>query len=293
MEVEYLKKIINIYSYGIHYILNNHSSLNFLLKAEKKSQIDKDTIYSIKHYMEKFKKNIKKDILCITINNNLVWATSEWLNINITDRILFLLISKIYCSSDIIELPIYFTKTLLEDEGLGLNPYKLVIINLMKNTKLLIVSDNELDIEKFDFSIFDDFFISRITQMKFISTFENDVLDTYLKAAVVHNKFLKSYKILGNPELEQVFQNFLINNIFSNFLFDEDNISDQFYVKDNNYYIFYYYRINALCFLLLFDKDTSFDDINTVIATLKTLKDSFDNRDNYKDINDEKFFSIK
>ena len=293
MEVDYLKKIINIYSYGIHYILNNHSSLNFLLKAEKKSQIDKDTIYSIKHYMEKFKKNIKKDILCITINNNLVWATSEWLNINITDRILFLLISKIFCSSDIIELPIYFTKTLLEDEGLGLNPYKLIIINLMKNTKLLIVSDNDLDIEKFDFSIFDDFFISLITQMKFISTFENDVLDTYLKAAVVHNKFLKSYKILGNPELEQVFQNFLINNIFSNFLFDEDNMSDQFYVKDNNYYIFYYYRINALCFLLLFDKDTSFDDINTVIATLKTLKDSFDNRDNYKDINDEKFFSIK
>ena len=293
MEVDYLKKIINIYSYGIHYILNNHSSLNFLLKAEKKSQIDKDTIYSIKHYMEKFKKNIKKDILCITINNNLVWATSEWLNINITDRILFLLISKIFCSSDIIELPIYFTNTLLEDEGLGLNPYKLIIINLMKNTKLLIVSDNDLDIEKFDFSIFDDFFISRITQIKFISTFENDVLDTYLKAAIVHNKFLKSYKILGNPELEQVFQNFLINNIFSNFLFDEDNMSDQFYVKDNNYYIFYYYRINALCFLLLFDKDTSFDDINTVIATLKTLKDSFDNRDNYKDINDEKFFSIK
>ena len=148
--------------------------------------------------MEKFKKNIKKDILCITINNNLVWATSEWLNINITDRILFLLISKIFCSSDIIELPIYFTNTLLEDEGLGLNPYKLIIINLMKNTKLLIVSDNDLDIEKFDFSIFDDFFISRITQMKFISTFENDVLDTYLKAAVVHNKFLKSYKILCN-----------------------------------------------------------------------------------------------
>ena len=208
MEVDYLKKIINIYSYGIHYILNNHSSLNFLLKAEKKSQIDKDTIYSIKHYMEKFKKNIKKDILCITINNNLVWATSEWLNINITDRILFLLISKIFCSSDIIELPIYFTNTLLEDEGLGLNPYKLIIINLMKNTKLLIVSDNDLDIEKFDFSIFDDFFFFLITQMKFISTFENDVLDTYLKAAVVHNKFLKSYKILGNPELEQVFQNF-------------------------------------------------------------------------------------
>ena len=70
-------------------------------------------------------------------------------------------------------------------------------------------------------------------------------------------------------------------------------MSDQFYVKDNNYYIFYYYRINALCFLLLFDKDTSFDDINTVIATLKTLIDSFDNRDTYKDINDEKFFSIK
>ena len=80
----------------------------------------------------------------------------------------------------------------------------------------------------------------------------------------------------------------MINNIFRNFLFDNEGecLSDQFYVKDNNYFIFYYYKINALCFLLLFDKETSFEDINTVTSTLKALKDSFDNRENYKDYKD-------
>ena len=146
-EIEKLRKIIDIYSYGIHYILNNHSSLTFLLKAEKKLQIDKDIIYSIKHYIEKFKKTIKKDLLCLTVDNNIVWASSDWLNIHITDRILFLLISKIFSSGDIIEVPIYFTKTQLEDEGIGISPYKLIIINLIKNIKLLIVIDNDLELE--------------------------------------------------------------------------------------------------------------------------------------------------
>ena len=76
-EIEKLRNIINIYSYGIHYILNNHSSLTFLLKAEKKLQIDKDIIYSIKHYIEKFKKSIKKDLLCLTVDDNIVCASSD------------------------------------------------------------------------------------------------------------------------------------------------------------------------------------------------------------------------
>ena len=291
-EIEKLRKIIDIYSYGIHYILNNHSSLTFLLKAEKKLQIDKDIIYSIKHYIEKFKKTIKKDLLCLTVDNNIVWASSDWLNIHITDRILFLLISKILSSGDIIEVPIYFTKTQLEDEGIGISPYKLIIINLIKNIKLLIVSDNDLELENLDFSFFDDFFISKLAQIQRITKFGNDILDTYLKGAVIHNKFLKSYKIMGDEGLKDVYENFLINNIFTNFLFDNEGecLSDQFYIKDS-YFTFYYYKINALCFLLLFDKETSFEDINAVISTLKALKDSFDNRENYKDSNDDKFFS--
>ena len=291
-EIEKLRRIIDIYSYGIHYILNNHSSLTFLLKAEKKLQIDKDIIYSIKHYIEKLKKSIKKDIFCLTVDNNIVWASSDWLNIHITDRILFLLLSKVFSSGDLMELPIYFTKTQLEDEGVGISPYKIIIVNLMKNTKLLIITDNNLELENLDFSFFDDFFITKLNQMKRITKFGNDILDTYLKGAVVHNKFLKSYKIMGDEDLKEVYENFLINNVFTNFLFDNEGecLSDQFYIKDNNFFTFYYYKINALCFLLLFDKETSFEDINAVTSTLKALKDSFDNRENYKDSNEDKFF---
>ena len=291
-EIEMLRRIIDNYSYGIHYILNNHSSLTFLLKAEKELQINKDVIYGIKHYLEKFKKSIKKDIICLTVDNNIICASSDWLNIHIIDRILFLLISKIFMSGDIMEIPIYFTKTQLEDEGIGISPYKLIIINIMKNTKLLIVSDNNIELENLDFSFFDDFFISRLTQMERITKFGNDILDTYLKGAVIHNKFLKSYKLMGDEDLKEIFENFLINNVFTNFLFDNEGecLSDQFYVKDNNFFTFYYYKINALCFLLLFNKETSFEDINAVTSTLKALKDSFDNRENYKDSNDEKIF---
>ena len=294
-EIEKLRKIIDIYSDGIHHILCNHSSLTFLLKAEKKLQLEKDYIYSIKHYLEKLKKSLKLDLICLTVENSIVWASSEWLNLNIMDRILFVMLSEIYCESDFHELPIYFTRTQLEDEGLGITPYKLICINLMKDTKLIIITDNELEIENIDFTFCDDFFISRMASMNKITKFNNDILDTYLKGAVIHNKFLKTYKIMGNEELKEVYENFLINNVFTNFMFDNDGecLTDQFYVKDNKYFIFYYYRINALCFLLLFDKETSFDDINAVVSTLKALKDSFDNRENYKDSTEENIFIKK
>ena len=55
-DVDKLRRIISIYEDGIQYILNNHSSLTFLLKAEKKLQVDKDFIYSVKFYLEKMKK---------------------------------------------------------------------------------------------------------------------------------------------------------------------------------------------------------------------------------------------
>jgi hypothetical protein len=58
------------------------------------------------------------------------------------------------------------------------------------------MSDNFLELENLDFSFADDFFISKLTQMERIDKFGNDILDTYLKGAVIHNKFLKTYKIL-------------------------------------------------------------------------------------------------
>ena len=185
-------------------------------------------------------------------------------------------------------MPIYFTRTQLEDEGLGINPYKLIVINLMKDTKLIIIADNELELDNIDFSFFDDFFMSKITTMNRITKFNNDILDTYLKGAIIHNKFLKTYKLMGDEDLKDVYENFLINNVFTNIMFDTDGecLRDEFYVKDNKYFIFYYYKIIALIFLLLFDKETSFDDINAVTSTLKALKDNFDNRENYKDSNE-------
>jgi len=103
------------------------------------------------------------------------------------------------------ELPIYFTNTQLKDEGIGISPYKLIIVNLLKNTKLLIVSDNNLELESLDFrNILDDFFISKFIQMQKINKFGNDILDTYLKGALAHNKFLKTYKIMGDEDLQEV-----------------------------------------------------------------------------------------
>jgi hypothetical protein len=109
-----------------------------------------------------------------------------------------------------------------------------------------------------------------------------------LKESLYIIKFLKTYKLMGDEDLKDVYKNFLINNAFTNIMFDNDEecLSDQFYVKDNKYFIFDYYKINALCFLLLFNKETSLDYINAVTSILKALKDNFDNRENYKDSNE-------
>ena len=56
----------------------------------------------------------------------------------------------------------------------------------MKETKLIIISDNELEIDNIDFSFFDDFFMSKITNMNRIIKFKNDILDTYLKGAITY-----------------------------------------------------------------------------------------------------------
>ena len=51
--------------------------------------------------------------------------------------------------------------------------------------------------------------------------------------------------------------------------------------------------INITSFYNLGGIQTSFDDINAVTSTLKALKDSFDNRENYKDSNEGALFSKK
>ena len=78
---------------------------------KKNYKLKKITIYSIKYFLKQLKKSIKVDLICLTIENNVVWASSEWLNINIIDIILFLMTSEIYCENNFHELTIYFTKT--------------------------------------------------------------------------------------------------------------------------------------------------------------------------------------
>ena len=292
-DIEKLRRYLDLYKNSIKYILNNHTKLNLILKAEKKYEIDKDVIYSIKFYLEKIKKNLKLDLIAITVKNIIVWASSDWLNIEIIDRILFLIISEIYCEGDYNEIPIYFSNTPLEDEGIGKIPYKFFIVKLLKDTKILFLSDNEININSIDLNIFDDFFISRIIGMKNNLLFNNEIIDNNVKSLIVYNYYLKTYKIMIDENLENIFEKFIINNVFSNMIFiDEENenliddksfITDEFYIKDDSNFTFYYYKINYLTFFILFDRETTFDDINIVKVTLKTLKENFDNKENYKD----------
>ena len=301
-DIEKLRKYLELYEKSINYILRNHSSINLLLKAERKYELEKDAIYSIKFYLEKIKEKLKIDLICLTVKNIVVWASSDWLTIDIVDRLLFLIISELYGGSDFNEIPIYFSKTPLEDEGIGTAPYKLFSVNLMKDTKMLLLTDNEVTIDKIDLSVFDDFFISRIIGLKSITLFSNDVINMNVKSMIVYNSIMKTYKIMIDEFEAEAFERFIMSCSFSDAFFNEDEkeseesiskngidmekniVYDEFYVKDSNNETFYYYRIGSLSFFSLFDKEKTFDDINSVRLTLKATRESFDNKENYKDL---------
>ncbi len=83
-------------------------------------------------------------------------------------------------------------------------------------------------------------------------------------------------------ESEEIFQNFILNTHFSNNLFEKENsssgmICDEYYVKGESF-TYYYYNFGDLIFLILMDKDTNFDDINTVKVTIKTFKEKFEEK---------------
>ena len=79
-------------------------------------------------------------------------------------------------------------------------------------------------------------------------------------------------------------RNRLVNNAITIAHLEKNIVYDEFYVKDSNNETFYYYRIGSLSFFLLFDKEKTFDDINSVKLTLKATRESFDNKENYKDL---------
>ena len=69
---------------------------------------------------------------------------------------------------------------------------------------------------------------------------------------------------------------------------NSQEMTDEFYVKDDSNFTFYYYKVDSITFLILFHKETTFDDINSVKLILKASKDKFDTRENYKDSNEGK-----
>jgi hypothetical protein len=83
-----------------------------------------------------------------------------------------------------------------------------------------------------------------------------------------------------DDSLSNVFVNFLQNSHFSISLFKKNDI-DEFYVKDD-VFCFYFYRIGNITFLILYDKETTIDDMINVKVNLKTFLDQFDNIDSDK-----------
>ena len=96
-----------------------------------------------------------------------------------------------------------------------------------------------------------------------------------------------------DENLVPVFEKFILNNCFSNILFDNlkensQEMTDEFYVKDDSNFTFYFYKVDSIIFLMLFHKETTFDDINAIKLILKASIDKFDTKENYKDSNEIK-----
>jgi hypothetical protein len=205
------------------------------------------------------------------------------------------MIAELYGNYDINEIPIYFSKTLLEDEGIGKISYRLFSVNLMKDTKMILLSDNDVTIDAIDLTIFDDFFISRIINMKNIIVFNNDIIDQNAKCVVVVNTVARTFKVMLDEGESEKMWKFIVNCAFVKDLFENESTNNtntnnnaltynEFYLKNFDEETFYFYKAdNEITFLLLFDKDKTFDDINSVKLTLKNMKDVLDNKDNYKD----------
>jgi hypothetical protein len=87
-----------------------------------------------------------------------------------------------------------------------------------------------------------------------------------------------------NEGLDGVFSNFIHNSHFSTTLFKKNDV-DEFYIKDDDY-CFYFYRLGNTTFLILYDKETTIDDMINVKVNLKTFIDQFE--DNEKIITNSK-----
>jgi hypothetical protein len=82
-----------------------------------------------------------------------------------------------------------------------------------------------------------------------------------------------------------VFANFIQNSHLSTTLFKKGE-TDEFYVKDDNF-CFYYYKLSNLAFMILYDKETTIDDMINVKVNLKTYIEQFEDKD-YDKINSKR-----
>ena len=96
-------------------------------------------------------------------------------------------------------------------------------------------------------NIFDDFFVSRIINMKHTSIFHNSIIDNCARSIVVYNSLLKTYKIMLDENLTGIFEKFILNNCFSNILFgnlkeNSQEMTDEFYMKDDSNLLFIFIK---------------------------------------------------
>jgi hypothetical protein len=98
------------------------------------------------------------------------------------------MISNIYSGGDINVIPIYFSKTVLENDATGKIPYKLFSVNLLNldniNCKLTLLTDSTCTFDHISNSInanvFDEFFLSRLIKFKNVISIGN-VIDNIAK----------------------------------------------------------------------------------------------------------------
>ena len=79
---------------------------------------------------------------------------------------------------------------------------------------------------------------------------------------------------------KEAFKNFILNSHLSGIILKKHSEFDEFYLK-NDEFTFYFFKINDIFVMILFDKDTIFDDINNMKVVLKTYIDQYENKENY------------
>lgn len=291
IEVEKIKKFFEIYTPTIDFILFNYSDPRFVFSCEKRYDINRDSLYSIKSYMESMKQSLKQDFVCLMINDGVIWSSSEWYGIESTDRILFTLIASLYSSDDISEIPIYFASTVIENNATGNIPFKMISTSLTGDLRLVTISDMSINISSVIDALGkqDEFFLQRLSNITIQMLFENETLNSSCSSMMVLNSSNKSYKVLVDEQKTFLFRELILNcnfcikpiTILSNIVNEtkeessQTQLSDEFYIKGVDFTL-YYIQISNLFVFVLFPAAISFSEINEVKSAIEGIKKGVD-----------------